>query len=324
MSSLSALRKASAKTLETLTKPAQEKDKSRYAPDSRMWKPTFDKEKPSSSAVVRFLPSHPDEIDELPYVTLYSHSFKGSNGKWYIQNSLSSIGEVDPVGNLNYRLYNSGIESDKDVAKGMKRKQNNYANVLIIRDSAHPEYEGTVRIFDYGAQIAGILKEAATPVQDDLDDEPKQPINPFDVFEGADFVIKMFGKKLKTATGEVTVPDYAKSEFRKPSALFDGDEEKIEEIWNKCHKLRPLVAPDKFKSKSELAKLLQDTLGTRVGSGVLVLEAKTEDDSVDEDVVEEKATKPKASTSKKDKPAPVAAVEGSGDEDLDFLMNLDS
>ena len=82
--------------------------------DDRFWRLEGDKAG-NGTATIRFLPRV--EGDELPWVRIFSHGFQGPTGKWYIENDLSTIKQKDPVGDLASRLWNSGIESDKDEAR---------------------------------------------------------------------------------------------------------------------------------------------------------------------------------------------------------------
>lgn len=231
--------------------------------DDRFWAPFFDKERGTGGAVIRFLPA-PDGED-LPWAKVFSHAFKGPTGKWYIENSLSTIGKHDAVGNMNSRLWNSGVESDKDVARSMKRKTAYYSNVLVIKDPANPENEGKVFLYKYGPMIFEMLNAKMFPAADDVDD--REPMNPFDAWDGADFVIKIVGKKI----GKDLVPNYEKSYFKDPSAISDDDDE-IERIWSKAHSLTAFTDPKNFKTPEELSKKLFEVLGPTVGSGVPVLE----------------------------------------------------
>lgn len=322
--SLSALRKANQDVLAKLKQsdtPQQTNDKSRFE-DKRLWKPTFDKEKGIGSATIRFMPACEAELGELPYAKIFSHAFQGSTGKWYIEKSLSTIGKKDVLSQLNQRLWNSGVESDKEVARGMKRKTTYFANVLIIKDSAHPELEGKVMLYEYGPAIANLIKNAAFPPPPEFEDDAVvDPMNAFDVFEGADLVIKMVGKKLKNYKGEdVLVPDYERTAFREPAPLFGGDEDKIEAVWKQCHPLKPFTAEDQFKTNAQLSKRLIEVLGSHAGSGVVTVDlTDTGDTAVEPDA---KPTKPKAPT--KPKTPTVPQVDASDDGDLDFLMGLDS
>jgi hypothetical protein len=253
MSTLAQLKAKSAEMLANIKESASSQGNSNK--DDRIWTPTYDKEKGSGYAVVRFLA--PPDGETFPYVTLYSHGFKGPSGKWYIENSLSTLKQKDPVGEMNSALWNSGVESDKDVMRKHKRRENIFANVLIINDPMNPELNGTVKIYRYGPMIKKILEEKMFPKF-----ETDVALNPFDMWTGADFEIRIVEKQV----GKDKVPNYEKSFFKEPSPL--GDDERIEEVWSQTHKLQELISPDKFKSYDELKNNLYSVLGPTVGSGI--------------------------------------------------------
>ena len=208
------------------------------------WKPTVDKAG-NGMAVLRFLPAPPGE--DLPFVRVFSHAFQGPTGSWYINNSLTTIGQKDPVGDLNAKLWNSGSEADKEIARKQKRTLKYYANVYIEKDSANPENEGKVKVFTFGKKIFDKLNEAMNPQFED-----EQPMNPFDLWTGAAFKLK-----IRQVDG---YRNYDKSEFDSPKPLFD-DEDEMEVVWRKCHSLQQFVDPKNFKSYDELKNQLNRVLG---------------------------------------------------------------
>lgn len=281
--------------------------------DARLWRPTFDKERGVGSAVVRFLPALDGE--DLPWSKVIRHAFKGPTGKWYIENSLRTISKSDPVAALNARLWNSGVESDKDVARVQKQKIEYCANVLVIKDPANPEAEGTVRLYKFGPMIFKMLEEKMFPKFDD-----ETPMNPFDMWDGANFNIKIVGKQV----GKDTVPNYEKSTFSDPSALCGGDDDEIEAIYAKCYSLLEFTDPKNFKTEDELKRKLFDVLGPIVGSGIETVEgmqAPSQSRPVDRQPTRERVVE-----REEDAPAPTrenaASGDDSGDDDLEFLKNL--
>ena len=264
-SSLSELKRASSSTLSKLKEiSAAAGNKSSSGKDERMWAPFFDKEKGRGSAIIRFLPAPAGE--DVPWVKVYNHGFKGPTGKWYIENSLSTLGSYDdPVGNLNSRLWNSGISSDQDVARSQKRKTSYYANIMVVKDPSNPAAEGKVFLYRFGSKIYDMIQSAIFPEDDGLGD--KTELNPFDPWKGANFVIKMSGTRL----GKDLVPDYAQSYFDSPSPI-SKDDDKIDEIWAKCESLSAFVDPKNFKSVDELKRRLYEVLGPMVGSGIHTVE----------------------------------------------------
>ena len=218
--------------------------------DERIWKPVMDKAG-TGFAIIRFLPAPKGE--ELPWVKLWNHAFQGPTGQWYIENSLTSVGDKDPVSEHNTKLWNSGLESDKEIARKQKRKLQYFSNIYVVTDKLHPENEGKVFLFRYGKKIFDKLMEAMQPQFPD-----ETPINPFDFWEGANFRLK-----IRKVDGYW---NYDKSEFESPTALFDTDD-KIEEVWGKQYPLAEFTAPTNFKSYDELKTRLDAVLSGTVSVG---------------------------------------------------------
>lgn len=214
--------------------------------DDRVWKPSRDKAG-NGYAVIRFLPAA--EGNDLPWNRYWDHGFQGPTGQWYIEKSLTSINQDDPVGKLNGTLWNSGIESNKEKARVQKRRLHYVANVMVINDSANPENNGQVKIYQFGKKIFDMIMDAMQPQYDD-----EEPLNPFDFWEGANFKIK-----IRNVEGWV---NYDKSEFDKSSALSDDDEE-LEKIYNSLHDLREFTDPKNYKSYEELEERLNVVLGNQ-------------------------------------------------------------
>ena len=242
--SFSSLKKRSGTSLEKLVQEAEKLNKQGPGADERFWKPELDKSG-NGYAVIRFLPA-PDG-EELPWAKVYSHAFQGPGG-WYIENSLTTVNKKDPVGEVNRKLWNSGLDSDKDIARKQKRKLSYYTNIQVVRDPAHPENEGKVFLYKFGKKIYDKITAAMQP---EFEDET--PINPFDLWEGANFKLKI----CKVAG----FWNYDKSEFDSPSALASDDAE-LEAVWKKEYSLTAFTAEDQFKSYEELSTRLNEVLGT--------------------------------------------------------------
>ena len=233
------------KALEENLNPEDSKKQNKYQ-DERLWKPELDKTG-NGYAVLRFLPATSGE--DMPWVRLWSHAFQGPGG-WYIENSLTTLGHKDPVSEENTRLWNTGVESDKGIARNRKRKLSYYSNVLIVSDPAHPENEGQVKLFKFGKKIFDKITEAMQP---EFDDET--PINPFDFWKGANFKLK-----IRKVDG---FWNYDKSEFEGVSAIADNDDN-IKAIWEKQYPLKPFLDADNFKSYEELKEKLNRVItGTK-------------------------------------------------------------
>ena len=197
-------------------------------------------------AVIRFLPAHSN--CELPWNQVWSHAFQGPGG-WYIENSLTTIGKDDPVGELNRSLWNSGNDADKEIARKQKRKLSYYANVYVVKDAANPENEGQVKLYKFGKKIFDKITAAMQPEFEDED-----PINPFDFWKGANFKLK-----IKQVAGYW---NYDSSEFGRVEPLMDDDDQ-LEDIYNKIVDLGEFTSDDKFKTYDALKKRLDAVLGRK-------------------------------------------------------------
>ena len=212
--------------------------------DERIWKPTVDKAG-NGYAVIRFLPAGPGE--ELPWIRYWDHGFKGPTGLWYIEKSLTSIGQTDPVGELNSRLWNSGIESDKDIARAQKRRLHYVSNIYVVSDPGNPANEGKVFLYQYGKKIFDKIMDMMQPQFQD-----EEPVNPFDFWEGANFKLK-----IRQVEG---YRNYDKSEFAAASSFMDGDDVKLEAVYNTLHSLAEYTDPKNYKSYDELKQKLNRVL----------------------------------------------------------------
>jgi hypothetical protein len=260
--------------------------------DDRFWLPEVDKAG-NGFAVIRFLPAPKGE--EMPWARIWSHGFQGPTGKWYIENSLTTIGKPDPVSEMNNELWNSGSEANKEIARKQKRRLNYTCNVLVIQDPAHPENEGKVKLFKFGKRIFDKIKDTMQP-----EFPGEEPINPFDFWKGANFKIKI--RKVEGYR------NYDKSEFDVVSPLAD-DDAKIEAVWGQQHSLVDFIDARHFKSYEELKKKLEAVL-----SGVPAAVRHAEAVDLDAPV----ATKPAAAAPA----APSAAGPDDEDDSISYFANL--
>ena len=213
--------------------------------DDRFWQPEVDKAG-NGYAVIRLLP--PPKGEELPWVRIWNHGFQGPTGKWYIENSLTTLGKADPVSELNTKLWNSGSESDKETARKQKRRLSYITNIYVVKDPAHPENEGKIFLWKFGKKIFDKIKDVMQPQFEDED-----PVNPFDFWKGANFKLK-----IRNVEG---YRNYDKSEFDAPGPLL-GDDSKLEDIWNKQYSLQEFLDPKYFKTYEELKAKLDGVLST--------------------------------------------------------------
>ena len=150
---------------------------------------------------------------------------------------------------MNRELWNSGGEGSpqRSQARNQKRKLNYYSNIYVVKDSANPSNEGKVFLYRYGKKIFDKVMESMQPAFED-----ETPVNPFDLWKGADFKLKI--------TKVAGFWNYDKSEFDAPSVLGDLDDKELEGIWKQEHSLAAFTADDQFKSYDELKERLERTL----------------------------------------------------------------
>jgi hypothetical protein len=269
--------------------------------DDRYWKPEVDKAG-NGYAVIRFLPAPAVDGDEaLPWVRYWDHGFQGPGG-WYIENCLTTIEGKCPACEHNSTLWNSGIEANKKIVSTQKRRLHYVSNILVVSDPAHPENDGQIKLFTFGKKIFDKLTEAMNP---EFADET--PLNPFDLWEGANFKLK-----IRNVEG---YRNYDKSEFADKSPVHDGDDAKLEALWKAEHSLTSIVSKDNFKSYDELKVRLDKTLGF---SGNLastpMSRADQEDDFTSQ--FEERAPKVQSPST------PEITTGSDSDDDLNFFKSL--
>jgi len=228
-----------------LVKEVEKMNNNGASGDERTWKLDVDKSG-NGYAVIRFLPA--PENEDLPFVKLYSHAFQGPGG-WYIENSLTSPGQKDPVSEYNTQLWNNGTDAGKETARKQKRKLTYMSNIYVVKDPTNPENEGKVFLFKYGKKIFDKLTAAMQP---EFEDE--EAIDPFDFWQGANFKLKA-----KNVAG---YRNYDSSEFTAVTPLLD-DDDALETVWKKENSLKEFIDADQFKSYDDLKKRLEYVLGSK-------------------------------------------------------------
>lgn len=292
------LKRSSASSFDKLTKELEKLNKNTFdnsKEEEKYWKPTVDKAG-NGFALIRFLPAPGNE--DIPFVRIWDHGFQGPSGLWYIEKSLTTLNKEDPVGEYNSKLWNSGIETDKELARKQKRRLTYVSNIMVLKDSSNPVNEGKVFLFRYGKKIFDKINDMMYPQFED-----EKPVNPFDLWKGANFKLK-----IRNVEG---YRNYDKSEFDTPAPLFDEDD-KLEEVWNKEYSLKELVDPKHFKSYAELKARLDMVLG---------LDGSAPRPNTRAELATEDATE---APTFKAKEAPVTATSSDDDEDLEFFKKLAS
>jgi len=300
--SFSALKKSSNSSFEKLNSKLQQMNtQGTKSGDDRYWKPDVDKAG-NGYAVIRFLPSPAGE--DMPFVRLWDHGFQGPGG-WYIEKSLTTLGQDDPVSEFNTKLWNSGIEEDKETARKQKRRLSYTANIFVVKDPSNPDNEGKVFLYKFGKKIFDKLNDSMNPEYED-----EAAINPFDFWEGADFKLK-----IRNYEG---YRNYDKSEFDRPSTLSDMSDEELEAVWEKQHSLTEIVDPKNFKGYGELKAKLYKVLALDGGQHAPNVTAETDDKEMDFSP----RFKERSAPSTAEDPSPSLASSDDDDDSLDFFKSL--
>ena len=270
--------------------------------EGKMWKPTRDKAG-NGFAIIRFLPAPAGE--EMPFVRIWDHGFQGPTGLWYIENSLTTINQDDPVSEYNSKLWNTGLDSDKELARKQKRRLKYVATIQVIKDSGNPENDGKVFLYQFGKKIFDKLNDLMNPQFED-----ETPVNPFDLWEGANFRLKI--RKFEG------YPNYDKSEFDSPSPLSE-DDSTLENVYNQEHSLQEMVDPKNFKSYAELKAKLYRVLALDEEASA---PATAENDDLDLSNMGNTQAAAPAPTLKEAMPEPASNLSMDDDDDLSIFKEL--
>ena len=287
---------------EKLVKEVEKMNTGSSGADDRFWKPEMDKTG-VGSAIIRLLPA--PENEDLPWVKIYSHAFQGPGG-WFIENSLTTLGQKDPVSEHNRELWNSGSEKDKETVRKQKRKLNYYSNIYVVKDPLHPENEGKVFLFKFGKKIFDKILNAMQP---EFEDE--EPMNPYDFWTGANFRLKI--RKVEGYW------NYDKSEFDSPAPLL-SDDDALEALWKKEYSLSAIVAPDQFKSYDDLQKRLNYVLGQKNAARAVAEQEEVYDSYVQTPTKEDRVVEELEESYRKSKSPSLPVVASSDDDEDDALQ----
>ena len=258
---------------------------------SHIWKPTVDKAG-NGYAVIRFLPAEAD----VPWVRYWDHGFKGDTGKWYIEKSLSSLGQADPLGEYNAKLWNSGNEDDRATVRKQKRRLHYVVNIQVVSDPSAPHNEGKVFLYQFGKKIFDKIQDLMQPQF-----PGETPCDPFDLWAGADFQLK-----IRQLDG---YRNYDKSEFKASTALAEGDEVQLQAIMNQIYDINYYNDPANYKTYDELQTKLFEVLG------------ETAPRTVKEEVALDTVAEPAAP--KTVAPATADATDDAGDDDaMSYFQKL--
>jgi len=243
------LKKNRAASINSLNEELGKFQKKTYTDNSdKYWQLTVDKAG-NGSATIRFLPS--PEGESKPVIRFWEHSFEGpkkgdEKGQWYIEKSLTTLGQDDPVSEYNNKMWETGLKKNQDIVRDRKRKLYYVSNIYVVKDPANPDNDGKVFLYKYGQKIFTRINDLMNPAFDDI-----EKVNPFDLWEGANFKLR--------ATKVAGYRNYDKSDWDKPSPLLDDDAE-LERIWKSEESLEKVIDPSEFKTYAQLKARLDKVL----------------------------------------------------------------
>jgi hypothetical protein len=206
---------------------------------------------------------------------------------------------------MNSKLWNTGIEADKDMARRRKRRLHYVSNIYVVSDPENRENEGKVMLYTYGAKIFEKIMDSMQPKFQD-----ESPVNPFDMWKGANFKMK-----IAQVAG---FRNYDRSEFSAAEAL-NADDTVLEGIYNQQFALKEFTDPTTFKSYSELNLKLTRVLGEE-------LVTRTESDYIDQDIAGDTANASEQAFINADPVAvaadPVARADKDNDDTMSYFAKL--
>jgi len=175
---------------------------------SEIYKPTADDGKDGTyKALIRFVPNPENPRNSL--IQKYVHWLTNSSGDGKLVDSPSSIGEKCPIADVFWKLRKSDSAVDRKASEKLKRRQQYYSLIKIIKDPQNPELEGKYMVFKFGYKI----KEK---IDAELKPDFGEPTQVFDLFEGKNFEL------IITRQGEYN--NYDKSKFSaSKSAILIGE-----------------------------------------------------------------------------------------------------
>lgn len=263
------LKRKSKSSIDSIREQLEKKIQPKTFDDDRFW--TLQRTKDGNgAAIIRFLPQSDEDLKRdlaTPWVEWLEFNFKADNGVWYIEKSLRTLNQPDPMYEYNGELWASG---NKVKAQKQRQTKKYVANILVVKDPVCPENEGKVFLFKFGPQIYKMISDKAYPRQNtgntneldkllgeeaEVSEQSDEKIDVTDIYTGENLKIKIYQKD----DGFYT---YDKSSWAGPSPLADSDK-KIEEIWKHCYCLTDLIAPDKFKTYEELLERVRKVRGIK-------------------------------------------------------------
>ena len=172
---------------------------------SDLYKPTADDGKDGTyKAIIRFVPNPANPRNSL--VKKYVHWLTNANGDGKMVDSPSTVGEKCPIADVFFKLRKSDSAVDRKMSDKLKRREQYFALVKVIKDPQNPDLEGQYKIFKFGYKIKEKIDEELKPAFG-------EPTQVFDLFAGKNFEL------IITRQGDFN--NYDKSKFSSSTSAID-------------------------------------------------------------------------------------------------------
>ena len=231
--------------------------KGKKTDDEVYWKLTVDAAE-QGVAEIRLLPAM--EGEDFPFAEIKDYGigvYNKAAGKkfWYINRSLESIGQKDPVKDEFWALHNIGSDEAKEEAKTIRDRTSYIVWIYVVNDKNAPENNGKVMKAKLSPSIWKFVTDKLTPQFEDDEDEPA--VNVFDLWEGANL-------KIRAYKGNNGMRTYDKTVWLNQGALFQ-DDEKLDEVYSQVKGLASEVDPNNSKHYGKTYAELEAKLETVLG-----------------------------------------------------------
>ena len=174
---------------------------------SDLYKPTADDGKDGTyKAMIRFVPNPTNPRNSL--VKKYVHWLTNASGDGKMVDSPSTVGAPCPIADVFFKLRKSDSAVDRKMSEKLKRREQYFALIKIIKDPQNPELEGQYKVFKFGYKIKEKIDEELKPAFG-------EPTQVFDLFAGKNFEL------IITRQGDFN--NYDKSKFSSKTSPVEVD-----------------------------------------------------------------------------------------------------
>jgi hypothetical protein len=256
-------------------------------------------------SLIRFLPNAKNP--RKPFIRKFVYWLEDRDGNGFYADSPSTIGDKCPVQDMFFKLRNSESAVDKKMSESLKRRENFYALVQIVKDPQNRDLEGQVKVYKFGWKIK-------TKIEEELNPQFDEPTQVFDPFEGKNFELVISKKG--------GFPNYDSSKFQgtKSPMVLEG-----EAVTNTDESRKAIL--EYLNGAPDLSNFEYNPWSDEQRNKVMNVLSQFSSPGKSIEVVTEasipKAAPVKAAASEKKEPVAEAAPTESNDNLDDFIAGLD-